>query len=178
MRQSRFRGEMIVRLLHEHGRAACRSPAALASPRAREWTAPPPGGGVDRKRTGRHLDARFLRPSGDVPHRPRRAAGTIMAARPKHHLPRPSLRGHRGTLTPGAQAVSRGFGRRSLGSGTTAAARIHVPHGHLLVQEVLGRCRLPRGLDLSDFGERVQRFVEEQVVLSDALMKLLGQGRE
>ena len=67
---------------------------------------------------------------------------------------------------------------RSLGWRPVAAAGIRVPHGHPLVQDVLGRCRLSRGLELSDFGERVQRFVEEQVVLSDALMKLLGQRRE
>src|SRR6476469_4901937 len=67
---------------------------------------------------------------------------------------------------------------RSLGWSPVAPAGTSVPHGHPLVQEVLGRCRLSRRLERSDFGERLQRFVEEPVVLSDALMKLLGQRRE
>src|SRR6185369_1735364 len=79
---------------------------------------------------------------------------------------------------PSRTSLSPHPARTSLGWSAAAAAGSRVPPGRPLVQEVLGRCRLARALDPSDLGERLQRFVEVPVVLSDALMKLLGQRGE
>src|SRR6478609_11738379 len=68
--------------------------------------------------------------------------------------------------------------RTSLAWSPAAAAGSRVPPRRPLVQEVLGRCRFARALDPSDLREGLQSFVEEPVVLSDALMKLLGQHRK